>query len=75
MKTKTPKKIFLFEGKLEDFAEIKTRSQARQFVIDWQEWQTHECLSWGELISWQSFFILLAKKFKLTKEFKQNGII
>lgn len=57
------------------FNSLKTKSKARQFAIDWQEWISEQNLSYGELISWQSFFVTLAKKFKLTKEFKDNGII
>lgn len=58
-----------------NFNRLKTKEQARQFSIKWQNWQSKQYLSWGELLAWQSFFILLAKKFKLTKEFKENGII
>lgn len=58
-----------------EFTEIKSRDEAREKAIDWQEWQNDQSLSWGELSQWQDYFTGLAKKFYLTAEFKENGII
>lgn len=55
--------------------DIKTKAEARQIAIDWQEWQSKQCLSYGEMFEWQHYFILIANKFNLTEEFKENGII
>lgn len=55
--------------------EIKTEAEARQMAIDWQNWQSQESLSYGELSEWQEYFEGLGKKFNLTEEFKENGII
>jgi hypothetical protein len=54
---------------------IKTKEQARQKAIDWQNWQSNQALSYQELSDWQGYFTKLAKKFGLKKEFKENGII
>lgn len=53
----------------------KTADEARQCAIDWQNWQSEQSLSYGELTEWQSVFIMLAKKYNLIKEFQENGII
>jgi len=55
--------------------EIKGIGEARDKAIEWQEWQSNENLSYGELIEWQEYFSALAKRFSLVGEFKENGII
>jgi hypothetical protein len=32
-------------------------------------------MSYGEVSQWQGYFLTLAKKFNLKKEFKENGIV
>jgi len=54
---------------------INTEDQARQKAIDWQQWQTDQSLSYQEVADWQDYFYVLAEKFDLTDEFKENGII
>jgi hypothetical protein len=55
--------------------EITTQDEARQFAIDWQNWQATQSLSYQELADWQTYFEALAVKFNLTDEFIENGII
>jgi len=52
-----------------------TPEQARQYAIDWQNWQSEQCLSYMELLEWQSIFQALGEKFDLLEEFRENGII
>jgi hypothetical protein len=54
---------------------VTTAEEARQQAIDWQNWQSEQSLSYSELSEWQAHFEELAKKFDLTDEFKENGII
>jgi hypothetical protein len=54
---------------------IKTKEQARQYAIDYQNWSSNKDLSWGESLDFQNKLRSLAKKFGLVKEFKENGII
>lgn len=54
---------------------ITTPQQARQLAIDWQNWQSEQALSYGELADYQAYFTKLAELFNLTDEFKENGII
>ena len=54
---------------------IKTKEEARQIAIDWQYKQSKQAMSYHELLQWQNYFEILAKKFNLTDEFKENGII
>lgn len=54
---------------------IKTKEDARNFAIIWQNWQSQQSLSYKELNEWSNIFKKLAKEFRLTKEFKENGII
>lgn len=58
-----------------DISKITTADEARQYAIDWQNWQSEQSLSWGELAEWQAIFETLATKFDLTEEFKENGIL
>lgn len=55
--------------------DVETAEEAQQLAIDWQQWAGEQSLSYGELSEWQGFFETLAKKFDLTDEFKENGII
>jgi hypothetical protein len=58
-----------------NFETIKSQEEARNFAIDWQQWQAEQSLSYGEIWKWQQAFIKLAEKFDLMEEFKENGII
>lgn len=55
--------------------EVKTADEAEQQAIDWQKWQSEQSMSYGEASEWLAYFETLAKKFNLTDEFKENGII
>jgi len=56
-------------------ATIKTQGEAIQFAIDWQSWASEQSLSYGELAEWGEVLSVLAEKFDLVEEFKENGII
>lgn len=53
----------------------KTKEEARQYAIDWQNWQSEQSLSYSELAEWQAEFERIGKEFDLTEEFIENGII
>ena len=55
--------------------EIKTKEEARQKAVDFQNWASEENLSYSELSEYGGYFETLGKKFNLTEEFKENGII
>lgn len=52
-----------------------TAEEARQYAMDWQQWQNKGNMSYGEISEWQAIFTELADKYNLTEEFKENGII
>jgi len=54
---------------------IKTEEEARQYAIDYQQKVSSCNFSYGELLKQQEELYQLAKKFNLTEEFKENGII
>lgn len=54
---------------------VKTADEAREQAIDWQKWFGEQSMYYSELSEWQNYFEALAKKFSLTEEFKENGII
>jgi hypothetical protein len=59
-----------------DASTITTAADAQQTAIDWQNWQSEQALSIGELAKWHGFFEALAVKFpELADEFKENAII
>jgi hypothetical protein len=53
----------------------KTKEEARQYAIDYKNWQSEQSLSYGEMAEWSDIFTELADRFDLTEEFKENGII
>ena len=54
---------------------IKSRGEAQSQAIDFQRWASEQSLSYGELAEYQAHFQKLAKKYKLTDEFRENAII
>lgn len=60
---------------LKNIEDVKSSDEAIELAIDWQRQASEESLSYGELADFQSYFETLAKKFNLTEEFKENGII
>jgi hypothetical protein len=59
----------------ENKKELKTAEDARQQAIDWQIWKSNNSMSWEEVSRWSNHFTQTAKKFELTDEFSENGII
>lgn len=62
--------------------EPKTKEEAIQYAIDWQQWVSEQneigkepTLYQSDLIEWQAEFEKIAKEFDLVDEFKENGII
>ena len=53
----------------------KRKEAARQKAIEWQADFGNHNYSWGELAAWGSYFEQLARRYGLTEEFKENGII
>lgn len=53
----------------------KTKGDARQVGIDFQDWVSNQNLSFGELIFYQNLLNPMAKKFGLIQEFRENGLI
>ncbi len=53
----------------------KTKAEAREQAIEWQQWQSEQSLSYGEIIPYIEYFTKTAKEFDLVDEFKENGII
>lgn len=53
----------------------KTKEEARQYAIEWQNWQSEKSISYSELAEWQAEFERIGKEFDLIEEFKENGII
>ena len=54
---------------------IKNKGEARDLAIAWQYWASEQSLSYGELAYYQDIFYILAKKYNLVREFKENGIV
>lgn len=54
---------------------IKTKEQARQYGIDYQNWASNKDLSYGEVIHFHNKLSKIAEKFDLVEEFRENGVI
>ena len=60
----------------------KTKEEARQYAIEWQQWFSEQneigkepTLYMSDLVEWCGEFERIARKFHLVREFKENGII
>lgn len=54
---------------------MSMKADASQEAIDFQYWASEQSLSYGELLEYQEHFKELGRKFNLTEEFEENGII
>ena len=61
---------------------IATKEEAREYAIEWQQWVGEQneigkepTLYTSDLVEWGEYFAELGKRFDLTEEFKENGII
>lgn len=61
--------------KIKAVTAIKSKDEARQEAIDWQDLASEQSLSYSELAEWQGYFMTLGKKYGLSREFKENGIL
>jgi len=52
-----------------------TEQEARQYAIYFQNWASEQDLSYSEIVQWNIVFEILADKYGLLDEFKENGII
>ena len=53
----------------------KRKNAAREKAIEWQADFGNHNYSYGELAEWSSYFEKLGKRYGLTEEFRENGII
>ena len=51
------------------------KAAARDKAIQWQQDFENHNYSYGELAAWQEYFEKLARRYGLTEEFTENGII
>jgi len=61
--------------KLKPISKVKTKEEARNIAIEWQNWQSSKRLSFNRLWKIVEYFDKLAGKFDLYEEFRENGII
>jgi hypothetical protein len=64
-----------YRFKFPPISSVKTKGEARNLAITYQSKISNEIISWGEVANYSHYFETLGKKFKLTEEFKENGII
>lgn len=67
--------ILAWSGVLAVPQAVQSADEARELAIDWQQWQSEQALSYGDLAEFASYFAELAERFDLTDEFRENGII
>lgn len=70
------------EDYIKTIEKVKTAEHARQIAIDWQQWVSEQneigkepTLYQSDLVEWGEYFRVLASKFDLEEEFRENGII
>lgn len=64
-----------FKVLLDQATACKSAGKARDAAIWYQDWQADQDLSWSEVGEAGGCFTKLAKRFDLTEEFSENGII
>ena len=53
----------------------KSKAEAQNLAIEWQNFNSANALFWSEVIEGQNFFRIVAEKYDLKDEFQENGII
>ena len=61
--------------RLKPISKVRSKDEARSIAMEWQEESSQKSMSYGELARDQRYLEKLGKKFKLTEEFRENGII
>lgn len=61
--------------KLKALSDVRSRDEARSIAINFQFWFSDHSVSQAELLKYNHYFESLARKFRLSKEFRENGII
>lgn len=61
--------------RIKALSKVKTKAEARQLAMDYQQFASDSSLSYSEVAFYGNYFYVIAKRFKLVKEFKENGII
>ena len=54
---------------------VKSKGEARDIAIEWQQWFRGEKMFMSDFVRWQDAFDRVAKKYRLVREFKENGIV
>lgn len=52
-----------------------SKDEAIAQAIEWQNWQSEQSLSYGELAEYSHHFERTGRKYGLLDEFRENGII
>ena len=60
---------------IEKVRRAKTQQEARDYAIEYQNWQSNQSQSWDDVFEWMEAFTYLANKFDLVEEFQENDII
>lgn len=53
----------------------KVKERARNMAVEWQSGFYDKDYSYSDLAYWGNYFLRLAKRYGLVKEFRENGII
>ena len=53
----------------------REKQRARNKAVEWQNTFSEHSYSCGELAYWGDYFNRLGKRYGLTREFRENGII
>ena len=53
----------------------RTKERVRNKAVEWLNDFCNHDYSYGELIYWEDYFRVLAKRYGLVREFEENGII
>lgn len=66
---------FQAEFTLPRLDKVTSEGQAADLAIEYQDWASEQDLSYGEVVFYTNYFEDVAKKFNLTDEFRENGIL
>lgn len=66
---------FQAEFTLPRLDKVTSEGQAVDLAIEYQDWASEQDLSYGEVVYYTNYFEEVAKKFNLTDEFRENGIL
>lgn len=68
------KMVYYTAGGKKIMYDLQNAGDAENMAIDWQNWQSKQSMSWGDVANWRCLFEAIGREFDIFAEFRENYI-